>query len=125
MIQKEAMTKNLILMAREIEKLRGEHMRTCGLGGGGYGVMSGSPVMRYSGGGYGDVFDGIGALRITKDLHVIALLGQSLMAHWLIAVFWKSRKIHHEADVVHATKSYRYGVPNGCYLVHAGAEHPM
>nr|GEV83841.1 hypothetical protein [Tanacetum cinerariifolium]GEZ09258.1 hypothetical protein [Tanacetum cinerariifolium] len=48
MIQKEAMAKNLILMAREIEKLRGEHMRTCGLGGGGYGVMSGSPVMRTS-----------------------------------------------------------------------------
>ncbi|GJX95580.1 FLX-like protein 3 [Tanacetum coccineum] len=58
MIQKEAMAKNLISMACEIEKLRGEHMRTRGLGGGGYGVMNGSPVMRYSGGGYGDVFFG-------------------------------------------------------------------
>lgn len=32
MIQKEAMEKNLISMAREIEKLRGEQMRTRGLG---------------------------------------------------------------------------------------------
>nr|GEW00366.1 tetraketide alpha-pyrone reductase 2 [Tanacetum cinerariifolium] len=53
MIQKEAMEKNLISMAREIEKLRGEQMRTRGLGGGGYGMVSGSP-----GGGYGDVYGG-------------------------------------------------------------------
>ena len=32
MIQKEAMEKNLISMAREIEKLRGDQMRTRGLG---------------------------------------------------------------------------------------------
>ncbi|GKA98957.1 FLX-like protein 3, partial [Tanacetum coccineum] len=31
MIQKEAMAENLISMAREIENLRGEHMRTRGL----------------------------------------------------------------------------------------------
>ncbi|XP_076923668.1 protein FLX-like 3 [Bidens hawaiensis] len=53
LIQKEAMEKNLISMAREIEKLRGEQMRARGLGGGGYGMLSGSPNMRYSGGGYG------------------------------------------------------------------------
>ncbi|KAL4569331.1 hypothetical protein LXL04_024967 [Taraxacum kok-saghyz] len=53
MIQKEAMESNLISMAREIEKLRGEQMRTRGLGGGGYGMLSGSPDMRYPGGGYG------------------------------------------------------------------------
>ncbi|KAL7609315.1 hypothetical protein Lser_V15G11816 [Lactuca serriola] len=53
-IQKEAMEKNLISMAREIEKLRGEQMRTRGLGGGGYGMLNGSPDMRYHpGGGYG------------------------------------------------------------------------
>lgn len=60
MIQKEAMEKNLISMAREIEKLRGEQMRTRGLGGGGYGMLSGSPDMRYPGGGYGDVYGGGG-----------------------------------------------------------------
>lgn len=32
LIQKEAMEKNLISMAREIEKLRGEQMRARGLG---------------------------------------------------------------------------------------------
>ncbi|XP_076935438.1 protein FLX-like 3 [Bidens hawaiensis] len=58
LIQKEAMEKNLISMAREIEKLRGEQMRARGLGGGGYGMLSGSPDMRYSGGGYGDVYGG-------------------------------------------------------------------
>ncbi|KAJ0433587.1 hypothetical protein HanRHA438_Chr17g0813901 [Helianthus annuus] len=58
LIQKEAMEKNLISMAREIEKLRGEQMRARGLGGGGYGMLSGSPDMRYPGGGYGDVYGG-------------------------------------------------------------------
>lgn len=53
MIQKESMEKNLISMAREIEKLRGEQMRTRGFGGGGYGMLNGSPDMRYPGGGYG------------------------------------------------------------------------
>ncbi|KAL8267624.1 hypothetical protein R6Q59_004968 [Mikania micrantha] len=56
MIQKEAMEKNLISMAREIEKLRGEQMRARGLGGGGYG----SPDMRYPGGGYGGVYGAAG-----------------------------------------------------------------
>ena len=32
LIQKEAMEKNLVSMAREIEKLRGEQMRARGLG---------------------------------------------------------------------------------------------
>ncbi|KAI7749479.1 hypothetical protein M8C21_033066 [Ambrosia artemisiifolia] len=58
LIQKEAMEKNLISMAREIEKLRGEQMRARGPGGGGYGMLSGSPDMRYPGGGYGDVYGG-------------------------------------------------------------------
>ncbi|MFS8032738.1 hypothetical protein Hanom_Chr17g01561221 [Helianthus anomalus] len=58
LIQKEAMEKNLISMAREIEKLRGEQTRARGLGGGGYGMLSGSPDMRYQGGGYGDVYGG-------------------------------------------------------------------
>ncbi|KAK9052258.1 hypothetical protein SSX86_028886 [Deinandra increscens subsp. villosa] len=56
MVQKEAMEKNLISMAREIEKLRGEQMRARGLGTGGYGMPGGSPDMRYPSGGYGDVY---------------------------------------------------------------------
>ncbi|XP_071693636.1 protein FLX-like 3 [Rutidosis leptorrhynchoides] len=60
MIQKEAMEKNLISMAREIEKLRGEQMRARGLGGGGYGLLSVSPDMRHPGGGYGDLYGGGG-----------------------------------------------------------------
>ncbi|KAL6186589.1 hypothetical protein ACLB2K_042709 [Fragaria x ananassa] len=55
--QKQAMEKNLIDMAREIEQLRAEQMnadrRARGLGGGGYGMMNGGPEMRYSGALYG------------------------------------------------------------------------
>lgn len=56
--QKQAMERNLISMAREIEQLRAEQMnadrRARGLGGGGYGMMNGGPEMRYSGGSYGN-----------------------------------------------------------------------
>ncbi|XP_048319137.2 protein FLX-like 3 isoform X1 [Ziziphus jujuba] len=66
--QKQAMEKNLISMAREIEMLRAEQLnverRTRGLGflsfshfhtrGGVYGVLNGSPEMRYPGVAYGD-----------------------------------------------------------------------
>ncbi|XP_059655513.1 protein FLX-like 3 [Cornus florida] len=60
--QKQAMEKNLISMAREIEKLRAEQMgaerRARGLGPGGYGMLNGSPEMRYSGGAFGDIYGG-------------------------------------------------------------------
>ncbi|KAJ9708177.1 hypothetical protein PVL29_000304 [Vitis rotundifolia] len=57
--QKQAMEKNLISMAREIEKLRADQLNTDrrarGLGGGGgYGLLNGSPEMRYPGGAFGD-----------------------------------------------------------------------
>lgn len=65
LVQKEAMEKNLVSMAREIEKLRAEQLsaerRPRGLGAGGYGMLSGSPEMRYPGGSaYSDVY-GAGA----------------------------------------------------------------
>nr|POF18134.1 protein flx-like 3 [Quercus suber] len=58
---KQSMEKNLISMAREIEKLKIEQLnterRTRELGGGGYGMLNGSPEMRYQsdmfGYGYG------------------------------------------------------------------------
>uniref|UniRef100_A0A5B6ZQM3 Protein FLX-like 3 n=1 Tax=Davidia involucrata TaxID=16924 RepID=A0A5B6ZQM3_DAVIN len=60
--QKQAMEKNLVSMAREIEKLRAEQMsaerRARGLGAGGYGMLNGSPEMRYSGSAFGDVYGG-------------------------------------------------------------------
>ncbi|KAK4779485.1 hypothetical protein SAY87_015591 [Trapa incisa] len=56
--QKDAMEKNLISMAREIEKLRAEQVNTermaHGFGIGGYGMINGSPEMRYQGSRYGD-----------------------------------------------------------------------
>ncbi|KAK3009079.1 hypothetical protein RJ639_013636 [Escallonia herrerae] len=62
--QKLSMEKNLVSMAREIEKLRGEQLsgdrRSRGIGSGSYGMLSGSPERRYSGGAYGDVY-GAGA----------------------------------------------------------------
>ncbi|KAG5532432.1 hypothetical protein RHGRI_026911 [Rhododendron griersonianum] len=61
-VQKQAMEKNLVSMAREIEKLRTEHLsvdrRSRGLGAGGYGMSNGSPEMRYAGGAYGDMYGG-------------------------------------------------------------------
>ncbi|KAM7464342.1 hypothetical protein LguiA_032463 [Lonicera macranthoides] len=64
--QKQAMEKNLVSIAREIEKLRAEQLsaerRARGLGGpGGYGMMNGSPETRYPGGAYGDVYGSGGA----------------------------------------------------------------
>ncbi|XP_009777705.1 protein FLX-like 3 [Nicotiana tabacum] len=53
--QNQSMEKNLISMAREIEKLRAEKVGR-GLGVGAYGVMNGSPEMRYPGGAYGDPY---------------------------------------------------------------------
>lgn len=58
--QNRSMEKNLLSMAREIEKLRAEQAsierRTRGgLGVGGYGMMNGSPETRYPG-PYGDVY---------------------------------------------------------------------
>ncbi|KAM1082005.1 hypothetical protein ACFXTH_020796 [Malus domestica] len=54
--QKQAMEKNLVSMARDIEKLRAEQLnadrRAQGLGGRSYGMMNESPDMRYSGGPY-------------------------------------------------------------------------
>ncbi|CAL5396566.1 unnamed protein product [Camellia sinensis] len=62
--QKQAMEKNLVSMAREIEKLRAEQMTVergaRGLGPGGYGMFSGSPEMRYAGSAYGDMYGGGG-----------------------------------------------------------------
>ncbi|KAA8529166.1 hypothetical protein F0562_034035 [Nyssa sinensis] len=58
--QKQAMEKNLVSMAREIEKLRAEQLgaerRARGLGAGGYGMVNRSPEMRYSGSAFGDVY---------------------------------------------------------------------
>uniref|UniRef100_A0A2N9FW20 Protein FLX-like 3 n=1 Tax=Fagus sylvatica TaxID=28930 RepID=A0A2N9FW20_FAGSY len=58
--QKQAMEKNLISMAREIEKLRMEQLNTQrrarGLGGGGYGMLNGSPEMRYQSDAFGDSY---------------------------------------------------------------------
>ncbi|KAA8532709.1 hypothetical protein F0562_032742 [Nyssa sinensis] len=60
--QKQAMEKNLISMAREIEKLRAEQLsaerRAHGYGTGGYGMLNGSPEMRYSGSAFGDIYGG-------------------------------------------------------------------
>lgn len=60
--QKQAMEKNLVSMAREIEKLRAEHLngdrRSHGLGAGGYGMLNGSLEMRYAGGTYGNMYGG-------------------------------------------------------------------
>ncbi|KAG7016705.1 Protein FLX-like 3, partial [Cucurbita argyrosperma subsp. argyrosperma] len=55
--QKQAMEKNLVSMAREIEKLRAEKLnleRARGLGAEGYGILKRSPEMRYAGGPYGN-----------------------------------------------------------------------
>ncbi|GFS44379.1 hypothetical protein Acr_00g0089990 [Actinidia rufa] len=60
--QKQAMEKNLVSMAREIEKLRTEQLsvdrRARGFGAGGYGKLNGSPEMRYAGSAYGDSYGG-------------------------------------------------------------------
>ncbi|KAK4399944.1 protein FLX-like 3 [Sesamum angolense] len=57
--QNRAMEKNLIAMAREIEKLRADQAsadrRARGVGG--YGMLNGSPETRYPG-PYGDVYGG-------------------------------------------------------------------
>uniref|UniRef100_A0A7N0UDY1 Protein FLX-like 3 n=1 Tax=Kalanchoe fedtschenkoi TaxID=63787 RepID=A0A7N0UDY1_KALFE len=61
MEQKLAMEKNLVAIAREIEKLRAEQMNTerrRGLGIGAYGIASGSPDMRYHPASYGDGYTG-------------------------------------------------------------------
>ncbi|TMW84720.1 hypothetical protein EJD97_024543 [Solanum chilense] len=57
--QNQSMEKNLISMAREIEKLRADKVGR-GLGVGAYGMMNGSPEMRYPGGAYGDPYSGGG-----------------------------------------------------------------
>ncbi|XP_042494917.1 protein FLX-like 3 [Macadamia integrifolia] len=58
MEQKQAMEKNLVSMAREIEKLRAEHLavekRARGLGSGGYGLLKGSSEFGYPSGTFGD-----------------------------------------------------------------------
>lgn len=58
--QNQAMEKNLVSMAREIEKLRAEQAnserRARGPGIGSYGMMNGSPEMRYRGNSYGDPY---------------------------------------------------------------------
>ncbi|KAL9232288.1 hypothetical protein vseg_007414 [Gypsophila vaccaria] len=64
--QKQAMEKSLVGMAREIEKLRAEHLskdrRGHGLGGSSYGMYNESPDMRYSGAGIADGYgEGWGA----------------------------------------------------------------
>ncbi|KAK9750398.1 hypothetical protein RND81_02G193800 [Saponaria officinalis] len=60
--QKQAMEKSLMGMAREIEKLRAEHLsmdrRGHGLGSSSYGMYNESPDMRYSGAGFADGYDG-------------------------------------------------------------------
>ncbi|KAL6969849.1 hypothetical protein U1Q18_029563 [Sarracenia purpurea var. burkii] len=60
--QKQAMEKNLISMAREIEKLRAEQLSVergaHGLGAGGYGMYNASPERRYAGSAYGDIYGG-------------------------------------------------------------------
>ncbi|CAM8884245.1 unnamed protein product [Rhodiola kirilowii] len=61
MEQKLAMEKNLVAIAREIEKLRAEQMNTerrHGLGIGAYGMPSGSPDMRYHPVSYSDGYTG-------------------------------------------------------------------
>ncbi|XP_050241070.1 protein FLX-like 3 [Quercus robur] len=54
---KQSMEKNLISMAREIEKLKIEQLNTerraRELGGGGYGMLNGSPEMRYQSDAFG------------------------------------------------------------------------
>lgn len=64
MEQKQAMEKNLVSMAREIEKLRAEQMAgdrgARGLGAGSYGMLNGSPEMRYAGSAYGDIYGSSG-----------------------------------------------------------------
>ncbi|XP_057963432.1 protein FLX-like 3 [Malania oleifera] len=61
MEQKQAMEKNLISMAREIEKLRAEQLNTerraRGFGGS-YGMLNGSPEMRYPSAGFADGYGG-------------------------------------------------------------------
>lgn len=57
--QKQAMEKNLVSMAREIEKLRAEKLnieRARGLGAEGFGILNRSPEMRYAGGAYGSSY---------------------------------------------------------------------
>ncbi|KAG6601786.1 Zinc finger protein CONSTANS-LIKE 16, partial [Cucurbita argyrosperma subsp. sororia] len=57
--QKQVMEKNLVSMAREIEKLRAEKLnieRARGLGAEGYGILNRSPEMRYAGGAYGNSY---------------------------------------------------------------------
>ncbi|KAL3510790.1 hypothetical protein ACH5RR_030191 [Cinchona calisaya] len=58
--QNQTMEKNLVSMAREIEKLRAEqassNRRAHGPGVGGYGMMNGSPEMRYRGNSFGDPY---------------------------------------------------------------------
>ncbi|XP_019054237.1 PREDICTED: protein FLX-like 3 [Nelumbo nucifera] len=60
--QKQAMEKNLVSMAREIEKLRAEHLnaekRARGLGGMSYGMLKTSSELGYPGGAYGDTYGG-------------------------------------------------------------------
>ncbi|KAF8407817.1 hypothetical protein HHK36_006953 [Tetracentron sinense] len=60
--QKQAMEKNLISMAREVENLRAGQLssekRGRGLGGGGYGMLKGSPELGYSGGAFDDGYSG-------------------------------------------------------------------
>ncbi|KAK1386943.1 hypothetical protein POM88_015121 [Heracleum sosnowskyi] len=65
--QKQVMEKNLITLAREVEKLRAEQLSLDrrGRGAGGYGILNGSPETRYTGGetrytsgAYGDVYGG-------------------------------------------------------------------
>ncbi|KAG6398935.1 hypothetical protein SASPL_140407 [Salvia splendens] len=53
--QNRAMEKNLIAMAREIEKLRAEQASADRRDAGGYGLLNGSPETRYPG-PYGDVY---------------------------------------------------------------------
>lgn len=65
--QKQVMEKNLITLAREVEKLRAEQLSLDRRGrvAGGYGILNGSPETRYAGGetrytsgAYGDVYGG-------------------------------------------------------------------